>query len=95
MFQLREAGLLLMLLTLFIVPALSDIILGSRGFWGWDWKTDVRLFGWLGLTGWLEMCLVSLATCQAGSILENTTSSADETAFQLRVLLRLFPSDGN
>ena len=77
--QLIEAFLLI-LVTGFIVPVTFDILWDPRGLRGWDWKMDVRLVGGLGITAWLEMCLVSLSTCQAGSILEDT-GGTDETAF--------------
>jgi hypothetical protein len=53
--QIFEAGLLLMILSLFILVLSADM-LESRG---WDWKTNVRVFGAAALLGWLEMCLVS------------------------------------
>ena len=65
--QLFEAGLLLMILSSFILVLLSDM-LGSRSLRGWDWKTNVRLFGGAGLVGWLEMCLVSFSACQTRRI---------------------------
>jgi hypothetical protein len=54
--QFMEAGVFLMFLA-FPVLALIDM-LGPRDIRGWDWKTDARLIGWLGLMGWLEVCLV-------------------------------------
>ena len=65
--QLFEAGLLLMILSSFILVLLSDM-LWSRSLRGWDWKTNVRLFGGAGLVGWLEMCLVSFSACQTRRI---------------------------
>lgn len=65
--QVFEAALLLMLLFLLIVPSLLDII-QARSLRGWDWKTDFRLVGGIGLTVWLEFCLVSISTCWAGSL---------------------------
>ena len=64
----------LVLLSFFIVPITFDILKDPGRLRSWDWKTDVRLVGGLGLTAWLEMCLVSAFTCQARSTFENTDS---------------------